>query len=464
MFTGPLTGDDYDPQLVTRAEVTSGLLNYATNVALGEVQATALQGLTQAQGNTSIATALDQRVTAELALKLEAGALAPYALQASVTQLSLEQLTTNTALQNATQTTSLLQSSTSTSLGLKADKSALDSLTTALDQRVTATALEAALTPYATATQTAQSLAVAKGVIEATAASTYATQQLVTNLSIDVAAKTSHADVSQALTAFSTKSETTTAISTASDLLDGQLRPSITALQLSSGTLSASLDLKASQASVLQLASDLGGKVGASDLVLALTPYATTSGLTALQSALTQVQASIPCVGVTVAELAALLLGYTTHTTTTALNTLLLQLQSDLASKVTLATVNSTLASFVTTSALQTVQSGLQASINAILASLASIGNNSGGSGGGTTLSNGAEWLNNTVSELLVGSVIRNLAVLGPLTLTEENGGNTLLLTADCFSKAETTSLLTGKMDFTRDLVLATLSALNCSR
>ncbi len=457
MFTGPLTGDDFDPQLVTRSEVNANLQNYATNIALGEVQATALQGLTTALGNSTIATSLDQRITAELALKLEMGSLTPYALQTSITQLSLQQLSTNTALQNATQTTSLLQSSTASSLSLKADQSSLDSISTALSQRVTSSGLETALIPYATATQTAQSLAVAKGVIEATAASTYATQQLVTNLSIDLSAKTSLADVSQALTAFSTKSETSSAILTASALLDGQLRPSITALQVSAGTLGASLDLKASQASVLQLASDLSGKIGPSELVLALSSYATTSGLTALQSALTQVQASIPSgVGVTVAELTALLLGYTTQTTTNALQTLLLQLQSDLASKVTQATVNSTLASYVTTSALQTAQGSIQASINAILASMASIGG-----GSGTTISNGALWLNNSVSELLVGSIIRNLAVLGPLSLSEENGGNTLLLTADCFSKAEANTLLAQKQNFTENLVLASLSALN---
>ena len=42
-----------------------------------------------------------------------------------------------------------------------------------------------------------------------------------------------------------------------------------------------------------------------------------------------------------------------------------------------------------------------------------------------------------------------------------KNGGNTILLTADAFSKAEISSLLTGKMDKTHDLVLASLSALN---
>ena len=56
---------------------------------------------------------------------------------------------------------------------------------------------------------------------------TDSTQQLVTNLSIDLSAKTSQADILQALTAFSAKSWS--AIFTACTLLDGHLRPSITA-------------------------------------------------------------------------------------------------------------------------------------------------------------------------------------------------------------------------------------------
>ena len=67
MFSGPQIGDDFDPSTVMRSELTSTLLGYASNTALGETQATALSALTQAQGNTSVISALDQRVSGELA-------------------------------------------------------------------------------------------------------------------------------------------------------------------------------------------------------------------------------------------------------------------------------------------------------------------------------------------------------------------------------------------------------------
>ncbi len=50
-------------------------------------------------------------------------------------------------------------------------------------------------------------------------------------------------------------------------------------------------------------------------------------------------------------------------------------------------------------------------------------------------------------------SISRNNSVAGPLSLTEENGDNTLLLTSDACSTAETNTLLAGKMDITWDLV-----------
>ena len=86
MFSGPQSGDDFDPSLVTRSELATSLLNFATNTGLGETQVTSIQALTQAQGNSTIISSLDQRVTSELANKLEAGSLTSYALQTSVTQ------------------------------------------------------------------------------------------------------------------------------------------------------------------------------------------------------------------------------------------------------------------------------------------------------------------------------------------------------------------------------------------
>ncbi len=80
MFSGPLAGDDSDPSQVSRSEVAVTLLGFATTVPLGETQATALSALTQAQGNTAVISSLDQRVSGELASKLDAAALLPYKL------------------------------------------------------------------------------------------------------------------------------------------------------------------------------------------------------------------------------------------------------------------------------------------------------------------------------------------------------------------------------------------------
>ena len=204
MFSGPQFGDDFDPSLVTRSELATSLINFATNTALGETQVTSIQALTQAQGNSTIIASLDQRVTAELANKLEATSLAPYALQTSVTQLALDQAATNQALQTAQLATSILQSSVNTSLSLKANQNDLDAVNLLLQNAVTSSVLDTAFIPYSTTTSVNQSIAISKGVIESTAAATYATQQQVTQLSVDVAGKTSQADLTLALQNYNT--------------------------------------------------------------------------------------------------------------------------------------------------------------------------------------------------------------------------------------------------------------------
>jgi hypothetical protein len=86
MFSSTVTGDDYDPQIVTNSALNIALQNYATNINLGEVQTTATTAITQSLGNTSVISALDQRLTTELAAKLSADQLSPYALQTDLIQ------------------------------------------------------------------------------------------------------------------------------------------------------------------------------------------------------------------------------------------------------------------------------------------------------------------------------------------------------------------------------------------
>jgi hypothetical protein len=262
MFSGPQIGDDFDPSQITRSEVTATLLGFATTTALGETQTTALTALTQAQGTSTLLNALDQRVSGELASKLEAGALTPYALQTgvttAVTQLALDQVATNLAVQSAQNATSILQSSLQSSLALKADQSALEALTLQLQGVSSTESVLGALVPYSTTVQTNQSIAITKGAIESTAAATYATQQQVTQLSVEVAGNLSQAELTQALAIYSNTSQITAAISTATSVLEVQTQASLDSLQTTSNLHTTQLDGKASVASLLQLASDLG--------------------------------------------------------------------------------------------------------------------------------------------------------------------------------------------------------------
>ena len=231
MFSGPQIGDEFDPSNVTRSELATTLLGFATSTALGETQTSALSALTQAQGNTSFINALDQRVSGELASKLDAAALTPYALQTGVTtaitQLALDQAAANLTLQGAQNATSLLQSSLQSSLALKADQSALEAVRLALVEKVSNDHLDTALLPYATSTQVSQSVALAKAEVQALAAASYGTRPEVTQLTIDVSGKTSHSDLINALSNYQSAPQTAAAIASAVSSLEGQVNSAL---------------------------------------------------------------------------------------------------------------------------------------------------------------------------------------------------------------------------------------------
>ncbi len=178
----------------------------------------------------------------------------------AVTQLALDQGMTNLALQSAQNATSILQSSVQSSLALKADRSSVEALALQVQSASSTDSVLAALIPYSTTTQINQAIAMSKGAIESTAAATYASQQLVTQLSVDVAAKTSQSDLATALQSYNSSVQVATAIAAASETLEDRLMASIHQLQASSGQNTARLDEKASAARVIQLASDVGGR------------------------------------------------------------------------------------------------------------------------------------------------------------------------------------------------------------
>ena len=162
--------------------------------------------------------------------------------------------------------TSVLQSSVQSSLAVKADQSTLEALALQLQGVSSTDSVLGALVPYSTTAQTNQSIAISKGAIESTAAATYATQQQVTQLSVEVASKLSQAELTQALTSYSNTSQMNAARSTATSVLEVQTQASLDSLQTTSNLHTTQLDGKASTASVLQLASDLISKTSNSDL------------------------------------------------------------------------------------------------------------------------------------------------------------------------------------------------------
>ena len=340
MFTSPVTGDDSsDANLINRAQLNSALLNYATNTGLVATQTTASLAAAAAQGNTTLIESLDQRVTAEMAAKLTQASLSPYALQSDITRLGDEVTANASALQVLQASIGASQTGLSSGLGFKADQSDLEATNLLMASKISQEQLGVALLPLATSTQLSQSIALAQATAQTLAAASYGTRQEVTQLTIDVAGKSSQSDLINALSNYQSAPQTAAAISSAVTALEGQVTSAlstqatalagkadgslVTSLQstvnlhslqldakLSSADLalatqgfattaavssaitaalvaaiptgfatSAQVDLKASTASVLQLQSDLGNKLSQSDLPLFLASYATNSAL-----------------------------------------------------------------------------------------------------------------------------------------------------------------------------------------
>ena len=120
MFEGPVTGNI--PEVLDNGEVTDG-----THVTAGQLaQVTDLAVNTAASGNNAAAIqSLDDRVTAELASKLDSSALAP-AIAPLATAAALA--TTDGQVAAHGSSIAALQSSLTTGLSNKADQSAFDVL------------------------------------------------------------------------------------------------------------------------------------------------------------------------------------------------------------------------------------------------------------------------------------------------------------------------------------------------
>ena len=147
MFEGPVTGNI--PEVLDNGEVTDGTHVTAGQLALAltpYAQVTDLAVNTAAAGNNAAAIqSLDDRVTAELASKLDSSALAP-----AIAPLAMAAALATTDGQVAAHGSSIaaLQSSLTTGLSNKADQSAFDVLEGVVATKSTSDGVDLKLSNY----------------------------------------------------------------------------------------------------------------------------------------------------------------------------------------------------------------------------------------------------------------------------------------------------------------------------
>ena len=183
MFEGPVTGNI--PEVLDNGEVTDGTHVTAGQLALAltpYAQVTDLAVNTAASGNNAAAIqSLDDRVTAELASKLDSSALAP-AIAPLATAAALA--TTDGQVAAHGSSIAALQSSLTTGLSNKADQSAFDVL-----EGVVATKSTLKLSNYSTTAAMNGSIASANNATLATVAANYGFKTVVDQRSLDIAAR-----------------------------------------------------------------------------------------------------------------------------------------------------------------------------------------------------------------------------------------------------------------------------------
>ena len=149
MFEGPVTGNI--PEVLDNGEVTDGTHVTAGQLALAltpYAQVTDLAVNTAASGNNAAAIqSLDDRVTAELASKLDSSALAP-AIAPLATAAALA--TTDGQVAAHGSSIAALQSSLTTGLSNKADQSAFDVLEGVVATKSTPDGVDLKLSNYST--------------------------------------------------------------------------------------------------------------------------------------------------------------------------------------------------------------------------------------------------------------------------------------------------------------------------
>ena len=178
MFEGPVTGNI--PEVLDNGEVTDGTHVTAGQLALAltpYAQVTDLAVNTAAAGNNAAAIqSLDDRVTAELASKLDSSALAP-AIAPLATAAALA--TTDGQVAAHGSSIAALQSSLTTGLSNKADQSAFDMLEGVVATKSTPDGVDLKLSNYSTTAAMNGSIASANNATLATVAANYGLKTVV---------------------------------------------------------------------------------------------------------------------------------------------------------------------------------------------------------------------------------------------------------------------------------------------
>ena len=179
MCEGPVTGNI--PEVLDNGEVTDGNAGQLALALTPYAQVTDLAVNTTASGNNAAAMSLDDRVTAELASKLDSSALAP----------AIAPLATAAALATTAHGSSIaaLQSSLTTGLSNKADQSAFDVLEGVVATKSTPDSVDLKLSNYSTMAAMNGSIASANNATLATVAANCGLKTVVDQHSLDIAAR-----------------------------------------------------------------------------------------------------------------------------------------------------------------------------------------------------------------------------------------------------------------------------------
>ena len=426
MFEGPVTGNI--PEVLDNGEVTDGTHVTAGQLALAltpYAQVTDLAVNTAASGNNAAAIqSLDDRVTAELASKLDsalAPAIAPLATAAALA-------TTDGQVAAHGSSIAALQSSLTTGLSNKADQSAFDVLEGVVATKSTPDGVDLKLSNYSTTAAMNGSIASANNATLATVAANYGLKTVVDQHSLDIAARITPLEVDTKVA--NALLGAVTAAALASELASRDA--SISGLQASKADASAltayALQSAVDTSSVVdsKIAAALLDAVTAAALDAALLGKADASALASLLSTVDGLDTPLEVD----TKIANALLGLATEAFVAA------QLASRDASITALqgAKADATLlASYATNAALSVSETTLQSALDAILAELAAL--QLSGSGG---VVNAPAWAGFTTWELVRGSNVRNLHFVAPLSAALANGDDTLSITADRHSTAGT--------------------------